>query len=180
MTETNPFRYFLPSTPQKLIIGSFPCYNGTGYGDWFYSGSGKNLFWLLLSDLMQMPAANKEEKAALCETHHIALTDIAFKIERKLCNCSDANLRIIEFNRAGIDKCLASGITSVFFTSRFVQAHFSRLYPHLKIPAHVLLSPSPAANKHIGGLGEYKKLLAKKRIKNAYEFRLLKYRELLL
>src|SRR6476661_6783649 len=121
MIETNPFRYFIPSKPQKLIIGSFPCYNGKDYGDWFYSGSGRNHFWQLLSDLCAMPASNQQEKQKLCETKGIALTDIAYRIERKKNNCSDANLSIVELNKNGIDKCLDAGVTNVFFTSKFVE-----------------------------------------------------------
>src|SRR5687768_13198878 len=104
MTEQNPLRYFLPGKPEKLIVGSFPCFNGKDYGDWFYSGSGKNHFWKLLSDTLQMPASTRKEKMALCERHGIALTDIAYKIERKKNNCSDANLKIIEYNEKGIKK----------------------------------------------------------------------------
>src|SRR5438552_14377458 len=102
MIETNPFLYFLPRKPEKLIIGSFPCFNGKDYGNWFYSGSGKNHFWRLLSELLNMPAESREEKQKLCTTNHIALTDIAFKIRRKKGNCSDSNLKIIEFNHKGL------------------------------------------------------------------------------
>ncbi|WP_183906706.1 hypothetical protein [Rufibacter immobilis] len=40
--EEHPFGYYLPQNAEKLLIGSFPCYNGEDYGDWFYSGSGKS------------------------------------------------------------------------------------------------------------------------------------------
>ena len=126
-----------------------------------------------------MPAANHAEKKLLCEKNGIALTDIAYKIERKKNNCSDANLRIVELNKKGIDKCLASGVNSIFFTSRFVENHFHLLYPDNKIPCTLLPSPSPAANMHIGGLDEYKSLKLKGSLKNPYEYRLMKYRELL-
>src|SRR5688572_12727503 len=99
MTETNPFRYFIPEHAAKLIIGSFPCYNGKDYGDWFYSGSGRNHFWKLLSDITGMPAADRREKILLCEQNGIALTDIGYKVRRKKNNCSDANLEIIELNK---------------------------------------------------------------------------------
>ena len=180
MIEKNPFRFFLPAKPQKLIVGSFPCFNGKDYGDWFYSGSGKNHFWQLLSDALDMPATSMKEKMALCEKHGIALTDIAYKIERKLGNCSDANLKILELNRKGIDKCLGSGIKTIFFTSRFVEKHFRKLYPELKLETFLLLSPSPAANMHIGGLINYKEMRLNKKIGSPYEFRLLQYKKLLL
>ena len=180
MIETNPFPYFLPSDANKLIIGSFPCYNGKDYGDWFYSGSGKNYFWKLIAAIFFMPAETLEQKMALCKKHHIALTDIGYQIERLKGNCSDANLRLVTFNKAGIDLCLKADIQKIFFTSRFVQKHFLRNYSHLTIPSYVLLSPSPAANKHIGGLNAYKEMIAQKIIKSTYDFRLLNYRELFL
>jgi G:T/U-mismatch repair DNA glycosylase len=180
MIETNPFRYFIPSRPKKLIIGSFPCYNGSGYGDWYYSGSGRNHFWKLLSDLTGMPVTNLDEKKQLCEKFGIALTDIAYRIERKKNNCSDANLRIIEFNTRGIEKCLRSGVSEIFFTGRFVEKHFNRLFPENDLPKEVLISPSPAANMHIGGLEEFKKLISGKSIVSPYEYRLRKYREILM
>ena len=179
MIETLPFRYFIPSNPAKLIVGSFPCFNGKDYGDFFYSGSGRNHFWQLLSDLSGMPATNQKEKQALSEKKGIALTDIAYRIERKKNNCSDANLQIVEHNKKGIEKCLAAGITTIFFTSRFVERHFHLLFPENKIPCFILPSPSPAANRHIGGLDEYKTLKQKGSLKNPYDYRLMKYRELL-
>lgn len=180
MIETNPFRYFLPPVAEKLIIGSFPCFNGTDYGDWFYSGSGRNYFWKLLSDILEMPAETRAQKKKLCETRNIALTDIGYKIERKKNNCSDANLRIVEFNKKGIDACLKAGVSAIFFTSRFVEKQFKKNYPDVDLPSYVLLSPSPAANKHIGGMQEFKQLIKDKSIRSPYEYRLLKYREHLL
>jgi G:T/U-mismatch repair DNA glycosylase len=179
MIETNPFRFFIPKHPQKLIIGSFPCRKNNAYGDWFYSGSGKNHFWTLLSEVTGMPARNRKEKIELCETHGIALTDIAYRIERKNNNCSDANLRIIELNKKGIDRCLATGVPHVFFTSRFVQNHFDLLYPAHSCVTVLLPSPSPAANMHIGGLAEYKQLKQAGKLRNPFDYRLMKYRELL-
>jgi len=180
MIETNPFPYFLPPKADKLIIGSFPCYNGKDYGDWYYSGSGKNHFWKLLSDVYEMPTGTLEQKIALCKKHHIALTDIACKIERLKGNCSDANLKIVVFNKEGITTCLKTGIKKIFFTSRFVENHFLKHYSELNISSRVLVSPSPSANKHIGGLNTYKQLVSEKRIGSTYEYRLLNYRELLL
>jgi hypoxanthine-DNA glycosylase len=177
MIETNPFLYFLPKNADKLIIGSFPCFNGKDYGDWFYSGSGRNHFWQLLSDTLGMSAITKEEKIALCNIHGIALTDVGHKIERTVGNCSDANLRLVEFNKKGIDACLKAGIRSIFFTGKFAEKHFKKNYPANTIPSFVLLSPSPAANMHIGGLNEYKQMIRKKIIRTPYEYRLFKYKE---
>jgi hypothetical protein len=37
--ELHPFGNFICIDSEVLIIGSFPCFNGTDYGHWFYSGS---------------------------------------------------------------------------------------------------------------------------------------------
>lgn len=179
MTETNPFRCFVPAGAEKLIIGSFPCFNGKDYGNWYYSGSGRNHFWQLLSDLCGLPVQSLKEKQQLCSRHGIALTDIAYKIKRKAGNCSDANLHITEFNTAGLDECLSSPLKKIFFTSRFVERHFTRLYPHNTIPCFLLLSPSPAANRHIGGLATYREMKAAGIVKSPYDYRLLRYKSLL-
>jgi G:T/U-mismatch repair DNA glycosylase len=177
--ETNPFRAFLPPDPRILILGSFPCFNGTDYGHWYYSGSGRSHFWTLLSDVFGMPAGTLHEKRTLCREHGIALSDVAWRVRRRRGDCSDANLRILEFNEKGVSACLDAGVKKVFFTSRFVGRHFNALFPGCKLPVFLLPSPSPAANKHIGGLSDYKALRTSGRIGSAYEYRLLKYRELL-
>jgi G:T/U-mismatch repair DNA glycosylase len=180
MIEDHPFVYFLPQTTERLIIGSFPCFNGTDHGEWFYAGSGKNEFWRLLAAVFNQPTESKADKQILCEQHGIALTDIALRIERKENNCSDANLHIIEINRIGLDICLAAWPNMIYFTSKFVQRHFFRHYPEVSIPSQVLVSPSPAANRHIASLAEYKQMRAKDMVKSPYEYRQLKYRQMLL
>lgn len=179
MTETLPFLYFIPRNPRILILGSFPCFNGTDYGDWFYSGSGRNFFWPLLGEVYGMPVATRNEKQALCEQAGIALTDVALKVRRKKGDCSDANLDVIEYNYDSIAKCLAAGVEKVFFTSRFVERVFYRLFPDTTLPANLVPSPSPAANRHIGGLDEYRALLEAGKVSSVYEYRVMKYRTLL-
>lgn len=179
MTETNPFLSFIPTHAEKLIIGSFPCFNGKDYGDWYYSGSGRNYFWQLLSEITGLTATTRSEKTALCEKHHIALSDIALRVKRKAGNCSDANLHILEYNQQGLDDCLQQPLKSIFFTSRFVESEFKRLYPQNKTNTFLLPSPSPAANRHIGGLDAYKTMKAEGVLDNPYQFRLLVYKKLL-
>ncbi|MBC3538365.1 hypothetical protein ACFSC6_08465 [Rufibacter sediminis] len=180
MIEEHPFGYYLPENADKLLIGSFPCHNGKDYGDWFYSGSGKSDFWKLMSDVFGMPCFTKDNKTEICLKHGIAITDIASKIERTKGNCSDSNLKIVEVNTAGINSCLKANIKVIYFTSKFVERHFSRNFPEVKIPSSVLLSPSPAANVYIAGLPEYKDLLNRKEVSSPYDFRLLKYQDSLL
>ncbi len=179
MIEENPFSHFVPSGARKLILGSFPCFNGKDYGGFFYSGSGRNHFWLILSAITGLPVNNIKEKQLLCTKHHIALSDVALKIARKKNNCSDANLDILEYNYKGIHHCLKAGVTQIYFTSRFVETHFKKMLPGVELPFTLLPSPSPAANRHIGGLEQYKELLQKKAVKDVFDFRLQQYRELL-
>jgi hypoxanthine-DNA glycosylase len=177
VTETNPFGYFVPANTKLLIVGSFPCYNGLDYGEWFYSGSGKNMLWNLLSDVFALPANTKAERKHLCETQGIALTDVAKKIRRKKANCQDSNLQIEKYNIEGLKKCLAAQPQCICFTGRFAESHFRKLFPEVEIPTVLLLSPSPAANIHIGGLAEYKRLISEGKVTDPYGYRLLKYRE---
>ena len=126
-----------------------------------------------------MPASTRNEKEKLCEEHGIALSDVAYRIRRKENNCSDSNLLILELNEKGVGICLANGVQRVFCTSTFVLRHFLRMFPDNDLPVHLLLSPSPAANRHIGGLEEYKQLFKNGKVRNPYEYRLFKYREIL-
>jgi hypoxanthine-DNA glycosylase len=175
--ETHPFEPFYFDTATTLILGSFPCHNGTGYGEWFYCGSGKSDFWKLLSGTFSLPVERLEQKRELCLQHKLALSDVAYRIIRTKNNCSDANLKIIEHNREGILKCLTPGITRVLFTSRFVEKEFGKILPDFAIPTEVLLSPSPAANTYIASLTDYKMKFANNQTKSVYEYRLADYRK---
>ena len=137
---------------------------------------GKSLFWQLLGDVFECELNDNESRKEFFLKQGIAATDIALKIRRKKGNCSDANLDIIEYNRDVVESILNQGIERIFFTSRFVEKHFIKNFPDNKIPTTVLLSPSPAANLHIGGLQEYKTLKKNDYTMNPYKFRLLKYR----
>jgi len=176
MIEKHPFGYFLPTNADKLIIGSFPCFNGVDYGDWFYNGSGKNEFWKLLSEIFNQPSDTKEDKEKICQANGIAITDIALKIRRIRGNCSDSNLEILEVNKETIQNCLNNGITRIYFTSKFVEKQFNKYFPNNDLQTFVLLSPSPMANIYIAGMEEYKTMKKTNEISSPYEFRLLKYK----
>jgi G:T/U-mismatch repair DNA glycosylase len=177
--EIHPFGYFYPKNPQILIIGSFPCYINDNYGEWFYSGSGKNYFWNLLSDVYNLTTDNLLQKEALCQEFGIAITDIALKVERLKMNCSDSNLKILEYNIEAIKECISKGVQKILFTSKFVEKHFNNAIPDNTIPTSVLISPSPQANRYVASIQEYKDLKKSGIIENTYDYRLLKYREIL-
>ncbi|WP_026967616.1 uracil-DNA glycosylase family protein [Algoriphagus terrigena] len=174
--ETHPFEPFCPDDASSLILGSFPCFNGLDYGDWFYCGSGKNELWRLLSDTFGMPVQTLEQKRDLCIQNRLALSDVAYKVIRTKNNCSDVNLKIVEHNKAGILQCLTPTIGRVLFTSRFVEKHFKKMFPDFTLPTEVLLSPSPAANTYIASLSDYKDKRLGGVIGSIYEYRLADYR----
>ena len=179
--EQHPFKLYLPLKATKLILGSFPCFSGGNYGDWFYSGSGRNQLWPILSEIYNMPAETRGEKEALCSKHQIAITDIAQTIERKKPkNCADSNLKIVDFNVEAIQKALDAGITEVLCTSKFVSNHFERTFPKHKVTVLALPSPSPSGNRAIGRLAEYKEKKAKGLVTNAYDYKFNIYKSVFL
>lgn len=177
--ETHPFKPYNLKGATTLIIGSFPCFNGENYGDWFYGGSGKSDFWKLLSETFDMPVDNLEQKQKLCSQNRIAIIDVAYKIERTKSNCSDSNLKIVEYNKEGIRICLNANINKILCTSKFVQKHLKNLFPQISIPTQILLSPSPAANRYIASLADYKTKVSNNEIKSVYEYKLINCKNLL-
>lgn len=177
--EVHPFQPFSPKGATTLILGSFPCFNGINYGDWFYSGSGKSDFWSLLSKVFNSTVDSLEQKQQLCSKNGISITDIAYKIERTKGNCSDSNLRIVEYNRKGLQTCLTESIKKILCTSKFVEEHFKKLFPDINIMTQTLLSPSPAVNRYIAGLSDYKTKIIKKEIASVYNYKLENYKRLL-
>lgn len=177
MVEQHPFGHYLPPQASTLIMGSFPCFNGEDYGSWFYGGSGKNFFWPLLAAVFDHPASTRAEQQALCDQHDLALTDIAGQVIRTHNNCSDNNLHILAINSESIEHCLNAGIERIVFTSRFVWRTFLRHYPASNLSTEVLISPSPAANRQVACLPEYRQLLASQQVSSVFEYRLLRYRQ---
>lgn len=177
--EKHPFEPFVNKDATILIIGSFPCMNkDEGYGEWFYSGSGKNEFWKLLSDVFQMPANNREQMEKLCRKNKIAITDIASQIQRKKNTCSDSNLLIDVFNKSGIEKCLTRAIKRILCTSKFVEKKLRANMPEIQVPIYALLPPSPAANRYVASLQDYKTQKQNNKIASVYDFKLLNYKAL--
>jgi hypoxanthine-DNA glycosylase len=179
MEEIHPFESFYSENATLLIIGSFPCFNGSDYGDWYYGGSGKNYFWQILSDIYKTTTNTLDQKKELCTLYSISLTDILYKIERRQNNCSDSNLRIIEFNKAGIEKCLTKNLKKILFTSKFVEKHFRKLFPNNLIPTHTLPSPSPTANRAIARMENYIKLRSESSTISTYAYRVLQFKQAL-
>jgi len=144
--EIHPFKPFIPDNAVILILGSFPGREQTqieqNENDWFY-GSRRNQFWDIISQTYNTPLLTKADKQELFKRNGIAITDIFLKVRRTENNNLDNNLEVIEFNEVAILTILQnSNINTVFFTSKFVQQHFHKLFP--KFTNTVCLpSPSP-------------------------------------
>lgn len=147
--ETHPFKPFVPKNAKYLILGSFTgrFYKENSY-DWYY-GTKRNQFWSILELAYNTKLTTKEEKQELFETLGIALTDIIYKCERKLGNNLDMNLTNITYNTKAIAEILKKNkIQKVYFTSRFVEKHFSKVFRNLveeynDMEFVTLPSPSP-------------------------------------
>ena len=73
----------------------------------------------------------------------MGIADIILKAVRKNNTNSDNNLDIIELNDLAIKKILESKtITTIFFTSKFVEKLFKKVFPLISNTV-VLPSPSP-------------------------------------
>ncbi|MEO9144003.1 MAG: uracil-DNA glycosylase family protein [Ginsengibacter sp.] len=144
-TETHPHKPFAPENATVLILGSFPGVHNShpeSGTEWFYA-SKRNQFWNILRGVYQEELLTTEDKKKLFEKHGIAIADVLLKIRRKENNNLDSNLEIVEYNDKALSKLLAQHtFNAVYFTSKFVEKHFMKLFPHIK-NGECLPSPSP-------------------------------------
>ena len=177
--EHHPFGTYFSPDSKVLILGSFPCFNGRDYGNWFYSGSGRNDFWKILSELYGTELETREQKEKVCRENLIALADVFSTVTRRKGNCSDSNLKIVEYNKKEIGGCLENGIRRILFTGKFVQRHFFRIFSGISAETLILPSPSPAANRYIAGTSEYRRMLEDGKVSSVYDYKLFIYKKLL-
>jgi hypoxanthine-DNA glycosylase len=146
LIETHPFAAFVPENIEYLIIGSFP---GKGQTDltlseehWFY-GAKRNLFWKIIEQVYGTPLQNTTSKQNLFIKAKIGIADIILKAIRTENKNADTNLKIVELNYEVIEAILGSNyIKTIFFTSKFVEKLFRKLFPDVNNTI-VLPSPSP-------------------------------------
>lgn len=144
--ETHPFKAFVPKNATVLIVGSFPGKDIThkivSEDEWFY-GTKRNQFWKIISGVYNKDLNTKAEKQKLFENYGIGIVDIFLRIKRKGDNNTDSNLEIVEFNGKAIKKILENeNIQTIFFTSKFVEKSFLKLFPGTG-NGKCLPSPSP-------------------------------------
>ena len=144
--ETHPFKAFIPENATVIIVGSFPGKEVThkilGGEEWFY-GSKRNQLWRIISRVYVTDLQTRTEKQNLFKKHGIGMVDIFLKVKRKEDNNMDSNLEVIEYNDKAIKSILKNqSIKKIFFTSKFVEKAFLKLFPEIKI-GECLPSPSP-------------------------------------
>ena len=145
--ELHPFKPFIPENISVLILGSFPGkeqtqINGINNNQWFY-GAKRNQFWKIISEVYNFELKTKKDKQDLFSKYGIGITDILLKIIRVNNSNLDNNLEIIEYNDLRIRDILKNHkIKTIFFTSRFVEEHFKKMFPDV-INCEYLPSPSP-------------------------------------
>jgi len=144
--ETHPFEPFIPANATILIVGSFPGRDITQKileeDDWFY-GTKRNQFWNIISGVYNIELKNAADKKELFTVKGISIADIILKARRNATNNSDTNLEVIAYNDKAIKDILAqTSFQRIFFTSRFVEKHFLKIFPGIK-NGECLPSPSP-------------------------------------
>jgi hypoxanthine-DNA glycosylase len=179
--ENHPFEPFIPDNASTLIVGSFPgmeqVANKHNPEEWFYSAV-DNLFWPILSAAFQIELKTRNQKENFLTDRKIAITDIFTKVKRKEKSNRDIYLTDIEYNM-GIESIIEkSKINKLFFTSKFVEKHFLRVFPQINFGV-CLPSPSPAANIPISKSDDYQIYKQLNPDGNTQTYRVFKYRQLL-
>ena len=140
MLETHPFPPFLPKRAKYLLLGSF---TGRGSYDWYY-GTKRNQFWQIIEQVYGLKLNSKAAQQKLFTRLKISITDIIYQCERVEGNNLDSNLINIVYNIPVIQKIISSNkIGKIYFSSRFVEKKFRKIFPDVSIPTITLPSPSP-------------------------------------
>ena len=146
MIEPHPYAPFEPDNATVLILGSFPGLEQTRKlneeQEWFYSAK-RNKFWRIIETVYDIPVTSVEDKKSIFERKGIAITDIVLSARRKKESNLDKFLDIVEYNTTAIQKIISNPlIKKVYFTSRFVENKFRKLFPEYT-NCESLPSPSP-------------------------------------
>lgn len=149
MIETHPFGNFIPQKMRYLILGSFaakgidtdPSY------DWYY-GSRFNQFWKIIEQVYSQKLSNRNSKIKLFTKLKIGISDVIYQCERSKGSSLDTNLVNIVYNQSLVDIVVENPLEKIFFTSRFVENKYRRIFKELvenypEIELITLPSPSP-------------------------------------
>lgn len=141
MAISHPLKPIYDAQSKVLILGSFPSPKSREIG--FYYGHPQNRFWRILQEVFQAPVGDDAtSKTAFLQQHHLAIWDVLASCD--IVGASDSSIK----NPVGNDfsAILATAdIKAVFTTGKKAHALYQKhCYPHTRIPAQVLPSPSAA------------------------------------
>lgn len=144
--EVHPFKAFVPENATIIIVGTFPGKDITHKklhdDDWFY-GTKRNQFWKIISGVYNIELISKKQKQSLFKHHGIGIADIFLRIKRTGNNNTDGNLQVVEYNNAAFEQILKMpSLNHIYFTSKFVEKVFLKIFPFVEI-GECLPSPSP-------------------------------------
>jgi G:T/U-mismatch repair DNA glycosylase len=120
--ETHPWKWYVPAKSRILIIGTFPPVKEKWSYQFFYPNK-QNLFWPVMSTLINKPLEHLSGEAAVDERKYIlqllsaGITDMGLEIERNGNSSLDENLTAIQY--MDVFKILKENISinKIIFTS---------------------------------------------------------------
>jgi hypoxanthine-DNA glycosylase len=149
MIETHPFENFIPPNIKCLLLGSFTANSVTKEAnyDWYY-GSKRNQFWSIIQEVYKVQLNNTATKKNLFTKLGIGIADIIYQCERSQGNSLDSNLVNFVYNPFLVDILQSKKIETVFFSSRFVEKLYKKVFKNLveelsNMELITLPSPSP-------------------------------------
>lgn len=162
MIEIHPFGDFVPKKVRYLMLGSFVTKPTKPY-EWFYA-NGRNQFWPIMQEVYGQEFKTKDQQQKLFRRLRMALADIILACERRKNSNLDTNLFNIVYNIQGIKTIIGNNkIEKIFFTSRYVENSFRKVFKGLQVETACLPSPSPryATMQKLEKIKLYKTLLPK-------------------
>ncbi len=147
MIEIHPFGNFVPQKTKYLMLGSFTTKPEKPY-EWFYA-NGRNHFWPIMEEVYGLKLKTKAKQQDLFVRLEMALADIILSCDRRKNSNLDINLFNLVFNTKAIQGIIKrKKIKKIFFTSRFVETKFRRVFKAIitrkpTIELVTLPSPSP-------------------------------------
>ena len=149
MLETHPFPPFIPPHARYLLLGSFIARKfGQSSYDWYYS-NGRNQFWNILEAVYHCELDTISLRKELFIKLSLGVTDLIYQCDRKLQNSADTSLVNCTYNTRAIEDVFKlNSLKKVYFTSKFVERTFKKVFKHLvtdfpDVEFVALPSPSP-------------------------------------
>jgi hypoxanthine-DNA glycosylase len=188
--EQHPYKIFIPTTPNIIIVGTFPIGKFTDPEREdeikkneinFYYGGERNAFWKILFIIFNVELRTYDQIVSFLEIKGIAVGDVIRLCRRINGSASDNSLCDQTWNYDLKDSIIKNNISTILYTSIAAKNWF---HEHLgKVPnvkEVCLLSPSGNGLRQIGRTAEFKKWKAEGTNRTATEYRLNKYKKIFL